>query len=119
MARPLKYTLEEIERLSQEYFDNTPKEEWTITGLALALDTTRQTLINYEEKEEFIDTIKKLKTKVENQYEISLRKNGRSGDIFGLKNFGWKDKTEQDLNVSGGLTWNEQKTYEKPIEDSL
>lgn len=111
-GRPLKYSLEEIEKLAGEYFDNTPKEEWTITGLALALDTTRQTLINYEEKEEFIDTIKKLKTKIENQYEISLRKSGRSGDIFGLKNFGWKDKTEQEISGGLNMIWNEQKTYD-------
>lgn len=113
MARPLKYeSAEQIEKLSQEYFDSTPKDEWTITGLALALDTNRQTLMNYEDREEFFDTIKKLKTKVENQYEISLRKNGRSGDIFGLKNFGWKDKSEVDQNTNMNLTWKEVKSYD-------
>jgi hypothetical protein len=103
VARPLKYTVEQIESLAKDYFDTTPKEEWTITGLALALGTNRQTLMNYEDKDEFVDTIKKLKTMVENQYEISLRKNGRSGDIFGLKNFGWKDKSDFDHNHSGGV----------------
>lgn len=112
MGRPLKYTVEEIETLAAKYFDETSPEDWTITGLALALETTRQTLVNYEEKDEFIDTIKKIKTKVENQYELSLRRHGRSGDIFGLKNFGWRDKSE--VEQSGGLTisWNEEKTYE-------
>ena len=101
-GRPLKFqSVEEIEKLAQAYFDETPKDEWTITGLALALDTSRETLMNYEEKPEFFDTIKKLKTMIENQYEISLRKNGRSGDIFALKNFDWKDKKETEL--SGGL----------------
>lgn len=115
-GRPLKYSLEEIIKLSDKYFEDTPPDEWTITGLALALDTTRQTLINYTEKEEFIDTIKKLKTKVENQYEISLRKHGRSGDIFGLKNFGWSDKTEVEQSGTMTTIWKEEKTYEADKE---
>lgn len=102
-GRPLKFeSAEEIEKIANEYFETTKPEEWTITGLALALDTTRQTLVNYADKPEFVDTIKKLKTKVENQYEISLRKHGRSGDIFGLKNFGWTDKTEQEVYGKDG-----------------
>lgn len=113
MGRPLKYeTVQEIENLANIYFEETPKDEWTVTGLALALDTSRQTLMNYEDRDEFFDTIKKLKTKIENQYEISLRKNGRSGDIFALKNFGWKDKTEQELTGALAINWNEQRTYE-------
>lgn len=115
-GRPLKFeSPEQIEKIANEYFDNTPKEEWTITGLALALDTTRKTLVEYEEKDEFLNTIKKLKTKVENQYEISLRKNGRSGDIFGLKNFGWKDKSEVE-NSGSQTVINITKTYEADNE---
>jgi len=72
------------------------KERYSITGLALALDTSRQTLVEYEEKDEFIDTIKKAKLMVENQYEQALQRQGRSGDIFALKNFDWKDKTETE-----------------------
>lgn len=100
-GRPLKYTLEEIISLSDNYFDVTDPEEWTITGLALALDTSRKVLMEYEERDEFSNTIRKLKTKIENQYELSLRRNGRSGDIFGLKNFGWTDKIQNEF--SGGL----------------
>lgn len=40
--------VEDIEPLIDAYFKNTPREEWTITGLALALDTSRQTLCDYE-----------------------------------------------------------------------
>lgn len=102
MARPLKFqSPEELQKAIDSYFDTTPKEEWTITGLALALDTTRQTLVNYEEKDEFLDTIKKAKLKVENGYEIDLKKHGRSGTIFALKNFDWRDKQETDV-TSGG-----------------
>ena len=74
---------------------------YTITGLALALGTDRATLVRYGKKEDFYNTIKKHKLRVENDYEIALRRKGTAGEIFGLKNFGWKDKTERDLNVSG------------------
>lgn len=100
-GRPLKYSsVEEMEEKIQEYFKKTPMEELTITGLALALDTDRKTLINYENRDEFFNTIKKAKTRIENSYELSLRKNGRTGDIFALKNFGWQDKQEIDNSVS-------------------
>lgn len=73
----------------------------TITGLALALGTSRQTLMNYENRGEFFDTIKRHKTRIENFAELRLYENNATGPIFALKNFGWKDKSEQDLKVSG------------------
>lgn len=95
-GRPLKWSTPEALQIEiDQYFRETSKDEITITGLALALGaSSRQTLINYEEKDEFFDTIKKAKLRIENSYEISLRKNGRSGDIFALKNFDWDDKSE-------------------------
>jgi hypothetical protein len=99
-GRPLKFkSITELKEVADSYFQDTPEEEWTITGLALALDTTRRTLIDYEYKDEFTHTIKRYKSMVENSYEKSLRKNGRAGDIFGLKNFGWADKTEIEAKV--------------------
>lgn len=80
--------------LADEYFRSTPYLEWTITGLAVALNTSRQTLINYENRDEFFDAIKAVKDKVEMSYETGLRKRGGAGDIFGLKNFDWSDRTE-------------------------
>ncbi len=101
-GRPLKFkTVEELDQAITAYFRDTKEDEWTITGLALALDTTRQTLINYEGREEFLDTIKKAKLKVENGYEKDLKKHGRSGTIFALKNFDWRDRQETDV-TSGG-----------------
>jgi hypothetical protein len=100
-GRPLKFkTVEELKEKIDKYFDDTEIDVWTITGLALALDTYRQTLINYEGKEEFMDTIKRAKTMVEHSYELSLRRKGDSGTIFGLKNFGWTDRQEIDLGNS-------------------
>lgn len=94
---PMYSNVEEMEAKINKYFLETPEERLTITWLALALwFSTRLGLINYEWKEEFVNTVKKAKTMVENAYELSLRKNGRSWDIFALKNFDWKDKTETD-----------------------
>lgn len=108
-GRPLKFqSVEEVEEIGNDYFNNTPEDEWTITGLALALDTSRKVLVEYESKDEFSNTIKRFKTKVEHSYEKALRRNGRAGEIFGLKNFGWADKTEQDIRV---------KELPKPIMD--
>ncbi len=101
-GRPLKFeTVEDLNAAVDKYFTETKEEEWTITGLALALDTSRETLINYEERPEYFDTIKKAKEKVHNAYEKDLRRKGRSGDIFALKNFGWTDRQEIDHTNKG------------------
>jgi hypothetical protein len=56
--------------------------------------------MDYQNKDEFSYTIKKAKLRIENAYEKRLIQNGRSGDIFALKNFGWTDKQEIENNVS-------------------
>lgn len=76
---------------------------FTITGLAMAMNTSRRTLMNYEERDEFFHTIKKHKLRVENYAEQRLYSGNAAGPIFALKNFDWKDKTETDLNVSGPI----------------
>lgn len=102
VGRPLKFrTPEELEQKIDDYFDNTHKDEWTWTGLALHLGTSRELLREYKERPEFVDTLKKALLKVENSYEIDLKKSGRPGTIFALKNFGWKDKTETDVTSNG------------------
>lgn len=101
-GRPLKFkSVEELEERINEYFNNTKIEDWTITGLAIYLDTFRSVLCDYEEKDEFSNTIKKAKQMVEHSYEIDLKKKGNTGTIFALKNFNWKDKSEKEL--SGGI----------------
>lgn len=109
VGKPLKFkTPEELKEKIDKYFKETDQSEWTITGLAMALDTSRQTLLEYEgevegreKNEEYADAVKKAKLKVENGYEIDLKKSGRSGTIFALKNFDWKDKTETDHTSKG------------------
>lgn len=107
-GRPLKFkTEEELQKKIDSYFKKTKKSEWTITGLALALDTYRDVLIDYEnekydeEDKKYSNAIKKAKLKVENSYELDLKKYGRSGTIFALKNFRWKDNQGLDLTTAG------------------
>jgi len=76
-----------------------PEIPLTITGLALALNTTRLGLITYEERKDYANTIKEAKTKVENFAEKKLYGHNVAGAIFALKNFGWRDKTEQDITM--------------------
>ena len=75
----------------------------TITGLALALGfTTRQSLLNYQDKKEFVDTLTRAKLIVENYANMRLYdKEGVNGAKFSLSNNyeGYKEKTETDLNI--------------------
>lgn len=103
VGRPLKWeTVEALQKEVDQYFEETPESRWTITGLALALGTDRHTLLNYSDREEYFHTINEAKLKVENAYEIDLREKGHAGNIFALKNFGWKDKTEVDATINQG-----------------
>lgn len=113
-GRPLLFkSKEELEQKIQGYFDSCweiddkgkrrQMKPYTITGLAVHLDTSRHTLINYEDKEEFFHTIKKAKDIIENYTEEQLYRNTQvTGVIFNLKNnYEWKDKTETDITSKG------------------
>ncbi len=102
-GRPLKFqSVEELQTQIDKYFEVTPKDEWTWTGLALALDTDKWTLKLYEGRPEFTASIKNALLKVENGYELDLKKSGRTGTIFALKNFDWKDKNESEIYGKDG-----------------
>jgi hypothetical protein len=93
-------TPEEAEKKFQDYFNITPKEEWTITGVCLHCNINKDTFYEYCKRDDYKDVFHKARLMVENSYELSLRKNGRAGDIFALKNFGWSDKQEVDQTIS-------------------
>ncbi len=101
VGRPPKFeSVEQLQSLIDAYFETEEgKDTPTITGLALALDTTRKTLLDYCETDtEFSYTIKKAKARVERKMEQCLYGNNVTGLIFNLKNnFGWKDRTETDI----------------------
>lgn len=115
-GRPRKISeKEELQNKINNYFEECEKnkEPYTITGLCMALDICRDTLCEYAKKDEFSDTIKKAKLKVENYLEKHLiTDSGTTGIIFNLKNnFGWKDKQE---NVNVGVSYED---YIKKVED--
>lgn len=101
VGRPLKFkSVEEMQKKIDAYFAECEEkgDPYTMTGLALALDTTRETLLDYRDKDEYSDSIKKAKTRCEAYAEMHLfkGKNGVVGAIFNLKNnySRWVDKQE-------------------------
>jgi hypothetical protein len=102
-GRPVAYeTPEEMMEKAQAYFDSLTPMEWTLTGVILALGIGKSTFYDYGQKPDFKETVNHISLMIEHSYELSLREKGRAADIFGLKNFGWKDKVETDLTSSDG-----------------
>ena len=67
----------------------------TVTGLAWALGfASRKSLLEYQGKQEFVNTITRAKTRCEQYAEERLfDRDGTNGARFSLQaNFGWKDK---------------------------
>lgn len=78
----------------ESYFTGLGDEPPTVAGLALALGMTRETLNQYGRDEEYSDTIKKAKQRIEVHLERRLYDGAPAGTIFNLKNnFGWKDES--------------------------
>lgn len=104
VGRPLKFkTPEELEAAIDAYFDACDRanveelvKPYTMSGLAIAMGIDRTTLCNYAHRDEFFNTIKKARAKVEEFAERQLYRSGQvAGTIFSLKNnFNWKDKKE-------------------------
>jgi hypothetical protein len=80
----------------------------TVTGLALALGfNSRQALLNYQDRDEFHDTITRAKAKIEQYAEERLfDKDGANGAKFSLANNfeGWKEKREIEADVKNDVT---------------
>ena len=100
-------TPNDLKAILQKYFDETPQEEYTVTGLALLMGS-RQLLDDYGERDGYQAIVREAKLVVENGYEVDLKKHGRSGTIFALKNFDWKDKNETDVTSGGEKVQNLQ-----------
>ena len=105
VGRPRKYTVSQVQKLVDKYFQTCEdsKEPYTITGLALALDTSRKVLCEWvERKDELSPIIQKAKDRVEHYVEkLLLTSRNSNGPIFWLKNFDWTDQRE--LKVSGDI----------------
>lgn len=102
-GRPAVYESPELMQADVDiYFSQEGKK--TMTGLALALGfDSRQSLYDYQKRDEFSYIINKALLRIENQYEENLHGQNVAGSIFVLKNMGWKDRTEQELSGELGI----------------
>jgi hypothetical protein len=102
-GRPPHYNnAEELLEKAEEYFNSVSKP--TITRLCLHLGfESRQSFYAYEQKEGFSYAIKRLRTRIEAEYEdlVTDKDHATAGVIFALKNLGWSDKTEIDHTSAG------------------
>jgi len=96
---------EELQKKIDAYFAecDEKKKPYTISGLALALDTTRRTLLDYQNEPNlaaFSHTITRAKARIETFVEESLfQPKITQGVAFNLKNnFGWIDKQEHEYS---------------------
>lgn len=101
-------SIEDLQNKIDKYFKycDANNKPYTITGLALALDTNRTTLLDWENREKsslslednilLSNTIRKAKLKIENYAEEQLFTSKTvAGVIFNLKNnWGYVDKQE-------------------------
>ena len=95
-GRPKKFaTPNDLAKVINEYFDNTPFDEYSITGLALTVGS-KQLIQDYQERDGYDNIIIRAKLIIEHSYEVSLRKAKQTGSnyIFALKNMGWSDRRE-------------------------
>ena len=96
--------VKDVEEKINAYFNYCEEKEkpYTMSGLAYYLGISRQTLVNYSNQDQFFDTIKKARDRVQMQLEENALSNKANPTftIFNLKNnFDWKDSNEVKTNV--------------------
>lgn len=130
-GRPLKYTPDDFSKRINRYFNSISYYEDvlndagepaididgekiikvvyatppSILGMCLSIGINRETLLEYSNREQFSDTIKQAKAKVEQYLGDQLNRTTQvAGIIFNLKNnFGWKDvQTIEQTGPNGG-----------------
>ena len=101
-GRPPKFsTPEELETKIVEYFAvcTEDKKMPTKAGLALHLDTTRETLGDYIQKDGFSYAIKRAYDHIEEAWNQKLAGNNATGPIFYLKAaFSYRDRVDVTTN---------------------
>ncbi len=108
-GRPPKFkSVEDLDKLIEAYFISLEYEDFetgepkkknpTLTGLTLFLGfCDKSSLYDYQKKDEFSHSIRMARLMVEEGYEQALLSKFANGATFALKNFGWKDKIEQEI----------------------
>jgi hypothetical protein len=112
MGRQRKFeTVEELQLAIGKYFAECKDNETplTISGLAYAIDLTRENILVYEKDEnrvEFHDTVKRAKAYILADQEARLvsGKNNPAGLIFSMKNnYGWRDTQEINHTIGDAV----------------
>ena len=92
-GRPPKYSNPEDMQLKIDKYFAQDADNITITGLAIALDMDRASLVNYSERAEYFPIIKRARSRIESMIEkrLVVGKTNVAGLIFWLKNnAGWR-----------------------------
>lgn len=130
-GRPLKYkSVDELQVAIDSYFDScdphlesrlvesginergetifaqrkvmTEQKPYTVSGLARAIGLSRQALLDYSERAEFLDTVEAAKERCHEWAENALFTKSATGAAFSLKNnWGWKERQEIDHTSDG------------------
>lgn len=112
LGRPLRFNdAEGLELLIMQYLEHCEVKDkpLTMSGLALWLGISRQTLVNYSYRDDFFDTISEARALVEADMEERMlaNKSNATASIFSLKNnFKWTDKQEieaKNTNVNQNI----------------
>lgn len=104
LGRPLKFSsVMAFGRKVDEYFQ-TCGDKPTITGLATHLGLSRKQLIEYGNRADYGNVVKGAKSLIEAKVEERLlySKHSPAGLIFWLKNQGWSDTQQIDVNDISG-----------------
>jgi hypothetical protein len=105
VGRPLKFeTAEEMDIAINEYFDGE-SSKITIAGLCYHLGfDSRQSFHDYMKREEFSYVIKRARLRLTHIIEMKLYTGQpAAGPIFALKQLGYSDTQEVNLNHSGHI----------------
>ena len=90
-----------------EYESNLAQGEIPdVEGFCVYADSYRDMFSTYEAKEEFSDTVKKIKNRIYAKKKQLAMQNKMNPTIFifdAKNNFGYKDKTEVDNNINGDV----------------
>jgi hypothetical protein len=118
-GRPLKYkTAQEFQQEAEKYLETTRQQNGaykpTLTGLCFHLGfESLQSFYDYEKREEFSYTIRRLRLFVQSCYEQQLFGFAWAGSAFALKNLApsdWRDEITQNQNTTVTNVVIEEKT---------
>lgn len=118
-SRENENDVNKVSELCESFFEDikTKDQPPTVTGLTLHLGfSAKSTLYDYAKIAEFSNSIKRALLKIEQYHEIATAYGDKcTGNIFVLKNFGWKDTI--DTNHSGEIKTSQPTIIFKKFKD--